>query len=162
MQSDFEPYFLSPEEAEEAFLIFDRNKNGNISRSEMRNTIYSIYRDRVYLQTSMRHSSSALKKLDLIAKSFMYIVLLFVCLSTLKFEIQQHLAAAISIWLGLSFAIGGTIKNVLESIIFLFFSHPYDVGDKIVVDEKVMFVKKFNLLTTVFKQDGKEVYSKIF
>ena len=43
--------------------------------------------------------------------------------------------------------------------IFLFVKHPYDVGDRIVVDDKGYTVAKMQLLSTNFKRDdGKFVW----
>ena len=39
-----------------------------------------------------------------------------------------------SIVLAFAFMFGNSVKTVYESIIYLFVVHPFDVGDKIVVD----------------------------
>lgn len=39
-------------------------------------------------------------------------------------------------------------RNVYESMLFLFVTHPYDVGDVVMIDSQVMRVKKISLLTT--------------
>ncbi|KFK25487.1 hypothetical protein AALP_AA8G120900 [Arabis alpina] len=51
------------------------------------------------------------------------------------------------------------LKNLFESIIFVFVMHPYDVGDRCVVDGTPMLVEEMNLLTTVFlKLNNEKVY----
>ena len=35
---------------------------------------------------------------------------------------------------GLAFIVGSTCKNIFESFVFVFVMHPYDVGDRCVVD----------------------------
>ena len=110
------------------------------------------------LDVSLRQSSQAISKLDDLFKVFMYIIILFVCLGIFNVDTTKFMAAAISLWLGIVFAIGGTIKNLVESIIFLFITHPYDVGDKVEVNNVNYFVKKFGLMTTVFTGvDGKGI-----
>jgi len=52
--------------------------------------------------------------------------------------------------LGLSWLIGATMQEVLSSIIFLFIKHPYDVGDRVVIDKETYTVKEIRLLSTVF------------
>ena len=52
--------------------------------------------------------------------------------------------------LGLSWLIGGSLAEVLTSIIFLFIKHPYDVGDRISVGDKTYTVKEMRLLSTIF------------
>lgn len=52
--------------------------------------------------------------------------------------------------LGLSWLIGNSLSEVLTSIIFLFIKHPYDVGDRVTVEEEVYTVKEIRLLSTIF------------
>lgn len=52
--------------------------------------------------------------------------------------------------LGLSWLIGGSLQEVLTSIIFLFIKHPFDVGDRIDIEKCGYTVKEISLLTTVF------------
>jgi len=64
-----------------------------------------------------------------------------------------------TVWASTMFAISGIITTIVENIIFLFISHPFDVGDKIQVGNDVMYVTEFGLISTVFKRtNGKKVY----
>lgn len=65
-----------------------------------------------------------MEKLDSLFKVLMYIIILFIVLGIFEINTASFLAAAISIWLGLAFAIGGSIKNLVDSIVFLFVTHP--------------------------------------
>ena len=51
---------------------------------------------------------------------------------------------------GLSWLIGGSLAEVLTSIIFLFIKHPYDVGDRVTIGDKTYTVKEMRLLSTIF------------
>lgn len=53
-------------------------------------------------------------------------------------------------FLGLSWLIGGSLQEVLTSIIFLFIKHPFDVGDRVVLNKEAYTVKEINLLSTTF------------
>jgi small-conductance mechanosensitive channel len=46
--------------------------------------------------------------------------------------------------------IGGSLQEVLSSIIFLFVKHPFDVGDRVNIDSVQYTVKEIRLLSTVF------------
>lgn len=39
---------------------------------------------------------------------------------------------------------------MLQSIIFLFIKHPFDVGDRVIVNKETYTVKEIRLLSTVF------------
>jgi small-conductance mechanosensitive channel len=51
---------------------------------------------------------------------------------------------------GLSWLIGGSLQEVLTSIIFLFVKHPFDVGDKVILNKEMYTVKEIRLLSTIF------------
>jgi len=50
---------------------------------------------------------------------------------------------------GLSWLIGGSLQEVLISIIFLFIKHPFDVGDRINFNKTDYTVKEIRLLTSI-------------
>jgi small-conductance mechanosensitive channel len=52
--------------------------------------------------------------------------------------------------LGLSWLIGGSLQEVLSSIIFLFIKHPFDVGDRVIINGQTYTVKEIRLLSTTF------------
>ncbi|XP_048491223.1 mechanosensitive ion channel protein 10 isoform X2 [Beta vulgaris subsp. vulgaris] len=48
------------------------------------------------------------------------------------------------------FMFGNSVKTVFEAIIFVFIMHPFDVGDRCVIDGVQMIVEEMNILTTIF------------
>jgi len=43
-------------------------------------------------------------------------------------------------------------------LIFIFSTHVFDVGDLVMIDDNVMFVKEFGLFSTTFRRvDGQEI-----
>ncbi|XP_019055328.1 PREDICTED: mechanosensitive ion channel protein 10 isoform X2 [Nelumbo nucifera] len=57
------------------------------------------------------------------------------------------------------FMFGNTCKTVFEAIIFVFVMHPFDVGDRCVIDGVQMIVEEMNILTTVFlRYDNEKIY----
>jgi small-conductance mechanosensitive channel len=42
----------------------------------------------------------------------------------------------------LTFAIGSPIKTWIENVIFLFITHPFDLGDKIVVEKTRKYIHR--------------------
>ncbi|OAG31979.1 hypothetical protein NEDG_00454 [Nematocida displodere] len=64
---------------------------------------------------------------------------------------------------GLGFIFQTSVKNAIDSVIFLFIVHPYDIGDRIRVEiekeELNMVVSELNVFSTVFYQwDGAKIY----
>jgi len=51
---------------------------------------------------------------------------------------------------GLSFALSGTVTEFIAACQFVFSKQPYDVGDRVIIEEKELIVEKVCLLYTVF------------
>lgn len=124
-QQDFDPYFKNPDDSTAAFMLFDKDGNQDISKQEMKNEVLAIYNERKHLEKSIRSSSQAIGKLDSILKVIAMIIILFISLSLWNIDTTKFLTSLITVWAGLIFAIGGTLKNMFDSCIFLFITHPY-------------------------------------
>ena len=61
------------------------------------------------------------------------------------------LATAGTALLSLSFIFSATAAEILGSCIFLFVKHPFDVGDRVDINDEAMVVERISLLYTVFK-----------
>jgi len=157
--NDFLPFFDNEGQAQRAFNIFDVDRNGDISKFEIKNIIISIYREKEDIEKSMRDSGLALRKLDGILKFIAFIVICLVGMAMLTNGYSTVMISLGTIWASTMFAFSGIITTVVENIIFLFISHPFDVGDKIQVGDNVMYVTEFGLISTVFRRtDGKRLY----
>ena len=69
----------------------------------------------------------------------------------------SNLVPLSTIVVGFSFVFGNTAKNIFESMIFIFSTHPYDVGDLVCVDDTWMFVVEFGMISTVFRTVFNEI-----
>ncbi|KAI0492512.1 hypothetical protein KFK09_026785 [Dendrobium nobile] len=57
------------------------------------------------------------------------------------------------------FIFTNSCKTAFEAIIFVFVMHPFDVGDRCVIDGVQMIVEEMNILSTVFLQsDNTKIY----
>lgn len=93
----------------------------------MKDKVIEIFRDRKHLEKAMRSSSQAIQKLDSILKVIVMIIILFIGLSIWNIDTTKFLTSLITIWAGLIFAIGGSLKNMFDACIFLFVTHPYGI-----------------------------------
>lgn len=85
--SDFYPAFPTTEDAEAAFRVFDKDGNGDISRSEIKHTILAAYKERRFLARSLQDVSSAISTLD---KVFMAAAFVVGCFSIACFVKLTH------------------------------------------------------------------------
>ncbi|KAG0171099.1 hypothetical protein DFQ30_001526 [Apophysomyces sp. BC1015] len=157
---DFVPYFKSREEAAKAFAVFDRDKNGDLTRREFRDTVVMIYRERKVLAQSMRDTSQALGKIDMILLIISIIAVVFISLAVFHVNVWLSLVPLGSFLLALTFVFDSSAKNTFQSILFLFVTHPYDVGDYVVIDDQYLLVHNLGIMGTVFiRGDGQTVYA---
>ncbi|KAF8556998.1 hypothetical protein OG21DRAFT_428682 [Imleria badia] len=156
---DFYPYFRSTSEAHEAFTLFDKDGNGDISRPEMREAVQRIYRERKALTASLKDVGSAVAKLDAVLVCVALLFIVFACL--LIFNRNNTLASLVplaTIILGFSFIFGHSAQTLFESLVFIFSTHVFDVGDLVMIDEQYLVVKEFGLFSTIFRRvDGQEI-----
>ncbi|KAJ3169915.1 hypothetical protein HDU88_000557 [Geranomyces variabilis] len=156
---DFMRCFPNTFHAAEAFAVLDQDGNGSITRKEVKECVIGIYRERRGLYRAMRDLSQALGKLD----SFFFFVDGFVtfCIALPIFGIAlTAMLPFTSFILALSFIFGTAARTAFESLLFLFVTHPYDAGDRVVIDAQNLLVEEVGVLTTVFKRmDGQLIYA---
>ncbi|KIY63075.1 hypothetical protein CYLTODRAFT_360517 [Cylindrobasidium torrendii FP15055 ss-10] len=156
---DFYPYFETPDEAKDAFAIFDCDGNGDITKPEMRETVLRIYKERKALVSGLKDASAAIGKLDAVMIAVALFCMLFLFL--LIFARENTLASLVplgSMVLGFSFIFGGSAASLFESIIFIFSTHVFDVGDLVFIDTQPLVVVEFGLFATTFRRmDGQEI-----
>lgn len=117
---DFYPYFDNEEEARAAFGLFDKDGNGDISKSEMKEKIFYVYKERKDLHTSLRDLSQAVGKLDVIFLTIVAVIWLFIVLSIFGKDIVKNMLSIGSFLVALSFVFGNSLKILFENIVFLF------------------------------------------
>lgn len=162
--SDFYPAFPTEELARDAFSIFDSDGNGDISRSEVKNEIFRVYKERRALSHSLKDVGSAIGRLDGIMLGLSAVVFLFIALAVIGVDFSKTLTSIYTIGIAAAFVFKETAANVFDSIILVFCTHPYDTGDRIIMDndgvEEVLTVKQMGLLVTVFvRWDGTEWFA---
>ncbi|GFQ07343.1 mechanosensitive ion channel protein 10 [Phtheirospermum japonicum] len=123
--------FMPKEEVDNAFPLFEgAAESRRIKRSSFRNWVVKAYNERKCLAVSLKDAKTAIEELN---------------------KITSLLLAV--------FMFGNTLRSVFESIVFVFAVHPFDVGDRCVIDGVQMIVDEMNILTTIFlKPDNEKVY----
>ncbi|TEB38382.1 hypothetical protein FA13DRAFT_1726059 [Coprinellus micaceus] len=153
---DIQKYFPTPDEADRVFSLFDKDSNGDASREEVEMALMEFHREQLSIENSMRDLDSAVGRLDNILMSVYVVVALLIFAVALEAQLATIITGAGTLILGLSWLIGGSLQEVLTSIIFLFIKHPFDVGDRVVVNKETYTVKEIRLLSTVFL-DGNSI-----
>ncbi|KAH9203836.1 Mechanosensitive ion channel-domain-containing protein, partial [Leptodontidium sp. 2 PMI_412] len=146
---------LGPDGKDEATAIFealDKDCNGGVSLEEMHLLCLQIGQDRKYIDRSMHDIGQVIKSLDNILS---FIVLLLTILVYAAF-FSTALASRVTVLWGsvaaMSFAIAGIVQEFLGSCVFIFIKHPYDVGDRVDINNVQLIIEHISLLSTIFRQ----------
>lgn len=157
--SDFDVAFKDPEEARDAFSVFDRDGNGDISQSEIKNTVMQTFKERRFLSRSMQDVNHAVGQLDGIFFVVALVIIMFEAFAIFNVDIGKTLTTFYSLAIAFAFVFKESASNVFDSIIFLFVTHPFDTGDRIQIEEQVFVVKRMSLLSCLFVNDlNQDVY----
>ncbi|EFR05122.1 Mechanosensitive ion channel [Nannizzia gypsea CBS 118893] len=138
-------------EAEECMAALDRDDNGDISLDEMILTVSEFGKARQSMSKSMHDVDQAINVLDNLLLAVVFILVILVFVAFLNKGFGTTLAAGATALLSLSFVFAATAQEVLGSCIFLFVKHPYDVGDRVHINDEELMVEHISLLFTVFR-----------
>jgi small-conductance mechanosensitive channel len=157
---DLRHAFENDEEADAAFSMFDKDMNGDISMEELEAVCVEIGRERKSITASLKDLDSVVSKLDDVLMFFIFVITVLVFISLISTSAAGVLTSAGSTVLGLSWLFSVTAQEFLQSIIFVFVKHPFDVGDRVGIYGNTgalgrgddYFVKEISLLYTEFKK----------
>ena len=94
----------------------------------------NVYLERKSLAHSLNDTKTAIEELNRLSSAVVAVVVIIVWLLLMGFLTTQILVFISSQLLLIVFVFGNTAKTVFEAIIFVFVMHPFDVGDRCVVD----------------------------
>lgn len=93
-----------------------------------------VYTSRKALAHSLNDTKTAVKQLNKLVTAILIVITVVIWLLLLEVATTKVLLFFSTQLVALAFIIGSTCKNLFESIVFVFVMHPYDVGDRCVVD----------------------------
>ncbi|KAF1981429.1 hypothetical protein K402DRAFT_342404 [Aulographum hederae CBS 113979] len=157
---DLKNAFDSDDEAEAAFTMFDKDMNGDISMEELEAVCVEIGRERKSITASLKDLDSVVSKLDDVFIFIVAVITILVFISLISTSAAGVLTSAGSTVLALSWLFSATAQEFLQSVIFVFVKHPFDVGDRVGIYGNTgaemkgddYFVKEIALLYTEFKK----------
>jgi small-conductance mechanosensitive channel len=157
---DLKSAFDNNDEAEAAFTMFDKDMNGDISMEELEAVCVEIGRERKSITASLKDLDSVVGRLDAVLFFLVSVITLLVFLSLISTSAAGVLTSAGSTILALSWLFSATAQEFLQSVIFVFVKHPFDVGDRVTIYGNTganltgddYFVKEISLLYTEFKK----------
>ncbi|KAG8976703.1 hypothetical protein FRB90_009050, partial [Tulasnella sp. 427] len=157
--SDFYPAYATADEARDAFRVFDKDDNGDITRAEIKTSIMKVYKERRFLARSLRDVGAAVATLDRLMLCVFLIILIFIALPIFGVSIKSSFSSIYTVFIAASFIFKNAASNAFDSIMFLFVTHPFDTGDRCFIENENLVVRKMGLFATTFTRvDGSQTY----
>ncbi|KAL3535551.1 hypothetical protein ACH5RR_004012 [Cinchona calisaya] len=152
--------FFPEDEVDNVLPLFEGTaQTGQIMKASFKSWVVKVYNERKCLAHSLNDAKTAIEELNKISSAIILVVIIIVWLLLMGFATTKVLVFISSQLLLTVFMFGNTAKMVFEAMVFVFVTHPFDVGDKCVVDGVQMVVEEMNILTTIFlRYDNQMIY----
>lgn len=128
----------------------------SVGQADFIRAIEAVYQERTALLRVLSQSGDLVRKLDQILLGLVAWIasMLLVPVSGIGPVVPLGMSVAPPIVI-LTLALSETIKSVAAAILFIFTTHPFDVGDLVYMEKGTYFVRHIRMLSTVFKRwDG--------
>ena len=93
-----------------------------------------VYTSRKALGHALNDTKTAVKQVENLITGVLSVVTFIIWLILLDVLTTKFLVVFSAKFVGFAFLFGSTCKNIFESFVFVFVMHPYDVGDRCVID----------------------------
>ncbi|PIN02392.1 putative mechanosensitive ion channel [Handroanthus impetiginosus] len=152
--------FLKRVEIHTIFPLFEGAlETGKITKSAFRNWVVRAYYERKSLAHSLNDTKTAVQQLHKLASAIVSVIIVVVTLMVMEVASTKVIAFMLTQLLLLGFTFQNMCKTIFESIVFVFVMHPFDIGDRCVIDGVQLIVEEMNILTTVFlRYDNEKIY----
>ncbi|XP_051151357.1 mechanosensitive ion channel protein 10-like [Andrographis paniculata] len=151
--------FMIKEEVEVVLPMIDVAESGKIDRKALTEWVVKVYKGRKALAHALNDTKTAVNQLNKLVTVILIMIMIIVWLLLTRIATTKVLVFMSSQIVLAVFVFGNTCKTIFEAIVFVFVMHPFDVGDRCVIDGVQMIVEEMNILTTVFlKFDNEKIY----
>ncbi|KAF8040625.1 hypothetical protein BT93_B2752 [Corymbia citriodora subsp. variegata] len=151
--------FMIKEEVDLIFPLLEGAETGKIDRKSLTNWVVKVYQGRKVLVHALTDTKTAVKQLNKLVAGILIVITIIIWLLLMEIATTKVLVLLSSQLVVAAFIFGNTCKTIFEAIIFVFVMHPFDVGDRCVVDGVQLMVEEMNILNTVFlKLDNEKIY----
>jgi small-conductance mechanosensitive channel len=129
----------------------DADENGDLTLEEMIELVKKVASDRQTIWEGANNVKDAIKVLDRVLGVFVLILVFLIYAAFFSNYLANHYTQIWSTFTGCSFLFASTAGELFAACITVFIKHPYDVGDRINVNDTDLDVVKISLLYSVFR-----------
>ncbi|XP_058771007.1 mechanosensitive ion channel protein 6-like isoform X2 [Vicia villosa] len=147
---DLMPFMIETQAAQIVNHFKGASDSGKISQTALKEWILNVFRERRTLILRINDTKSPVPKLYNLLNFLAVLVISVSSILTLKMITTKTLTVIGSQFVLVAYIFKNTLTTGFEGIFFVFFMHPYDVGDRCDIDDTELVVKEINLMQTVF------------
>ncbi|KAL6055345.1 hypothetical protein QOT17_016793 [Balamuthia mandrillaris] len=146
---EIQSYWGETEKAKRVLDMFDLTRTGTVTREEVAAAIHKVPIERKRLASTLRDRESIGRVLGRVVSSVFWVIMFIFALLLFGVDSDTLLVPFGTVFLGLSFIFGNSLKNIWEAIIVIFINKPFQVGDRINLGQPTdLIIEKVNLFTT--------------
>ncbi|XP_047328782.1 mechanosensitive ion channel protein 10-like [Impatiens glandulifera] len=151
--------FMIKEEVEVVFPLMETSDAGQIDKKSLTDWVVKAYQSRKALGHALSDTKTAVKQLNKLLTAILLIIIFIIWINMTEIASTKALVFLSSQILVAAFIFKNMCKTIFEALIFVFVMHPFDVGDRCVIDGIQMTVEEMNILSTVFLRfDNEMIY----
>jgi small-conductance mechanosensitive channel len=150
-----------------AFRLFKGKLDSNVTRASIEQTLFNLSQERRLITRNINNNRSIVSKLNVLL-TLIFLVIAGILASFIfmggdiqlfQAQFQTFLLSISTMLVAYTFLIGPLFRDLLNCVLFVFLMHPYDVGDRVIIDMMNLIVYRVNFISTEFIQwDGQRMY----
>ncbi|CAG9465989.1 unnamed protein product [Pedinophyceae sp. YPF-701] len=133
---------------EEGMAMLDVTLDGKVTKEDTHAAVKAVLKERIDLSNALRDTKTVVGTLGRVVAACTNIVVAFIVLWIFQVEILELWLSFATATLAFTFVFGNTLKNIFESVLLLFATHPFDVGDAVLINNDLYYVMEIALLRT--------------
>ncbi|KAL8138565.1 hypothetical protein V2J09_004566 [Rumex salicifolius] len=146
-----ETFELDSEDANTLFKRLKQEHNTtNISYRNFEKSMVRAQNNCVALGHTLMDAKEVVGVLNNVMVGLLFVIVFIAWLLLTDIATTKILVLIASPLLAITFVFGDTCKKIFEGIIFSFINHPFDVGDRCIIDKIEFEVRRMSVLTTTF------------
>ncbi|XP_074289173.1 mechanosensitive ion channel protein 10-like [Silene latifolia] len=115
---------------------------------EITKWMVKVYKYRKAVVRALEANKSLFMKFNRFVNVLLIFLIFVLWLIMLKVETRKVIFLIGTAIVGSAFVFGETTKKFLENILFVFFVHPFDIGDCCQIDNTLVIIEEINFLST--------------
>lgn len=160
---DIEKFF--PQNHEEVYgYLSESSKEADgehpaITFEELKTRAVALYRERTDISRSLQSRDNVINKLDVILVTVSIYFGGILVMLLLRIDYKVFLASMGPSVVTFGWVFSDTIKEIYNCFVFLLVNHPYDFGDRVVIDGEELQVSSIDLMSSTFVgENGRQAF----